>query len=252
MRKSYNNFRKIEANGNYSGDLLHVHQHTGNPNNNTDLVHLESEYAGVLPLHIIGANTSSIVTNGPIQLDLVSSTAPFKLNSNAKNVVTNLIAESASFATSASYSPGGSPATYTSSLFGTASWANNVISASYSITADTASFVSNIGSYRTVTTSSTKWITCSFNDPNQYVNINVVGAYSFTSSNHPTSGQYADLLLHINNTHTVSSTSSLSFPAAWKAIGQAWPTKITGSKSAVVWLRALDTTTVVGTYNVQP
>ena len=73
--------------------------------------------------------------------------------------------------------------------------------------------------------------------------------YSFTSSNHPSSGQLADISIYLNNTMTT--TASLSFPSAWKNIGTGWPTSITASKVAIISLRAYDTNTVVGSYNVQ-
>lgn len=98
---SYDGAFEVEATGNYSGDLLHVHQHTGNPSAVVDLVHLESESSNVNPLHISSSATCSIHSNKPIRMDFVSSSMPLLLNSNCKVAVTNLVAESASYASSA-------------------------------------------------------------------------------------------------------------------------------------------------------
>ena len=46
---------EIEATGGFTGNLLHVHQHTGNPGE-VHMVHLEAEDADVLPLCSIHAN----------------------------------------------------------------------------------------------------------------------------------------------------------------------------------------------------
>ncbi len=59
---------EIEASGAFDGDLLHVHQHTGNPSA-SDLVHLEAEDADVLPLRITSANATAISTDGDIKAD---------------------------------------------------------------------------------------------------------------------------------------------------------------------------------------
>ena len=60
-----------------------------------------------------------------------SSTGGTTLYTGSIYPITSSWAQSSSYAISASYSPGGSPATYTSSLFGTASWANYAETASY-------------------------------------------------------------------------------------------------------------------------
>jgi hypothetical protein len=46
---------EIEAVGGFSGDLVHLHQHTGNPGAGTDLLHLESEDPDVLSLRVRGS-----------------------------------------------------------------------------------------------------------------------------------------------------------------------------------------------------
>lgn len=55
---------EIEATGNFSGDLIHIHQHTGNPLANTDLVHIEASSLNVLPLRILtsGASIAADIT----------------------------------------------------------------------------------------------------------------------------------------------------------------------------------------------
>ena len=47
---------EIEASGAFSGDLVHIHQHTGNPGA-VDLMHLEADDADVVPLRVTGAGT---------------------------------------------------------------------------------------------------------------------------------------------------------------------------------------------------
>lgn len=44
---------ELEATGAFQGDLMHIHQHTGNPSN-VDLLHIEAEDTDVLPLRITG------------------------------------------------------------------------------------------------------------------------------------------------------------------------------------------------------
>jgi len=150
-----------------------------------------------------------------------------------------------------------------SMLFITSSWAltasvtilfaSNSFSASY---ANTASFAQNAGGsgpvsdYTTVFTSSTNWITCSFLNGSQVINLATGSViYSFTSSNMPGVGKSSDISIFINNTATT--TSSLSFPSNWINVGGGWPTSITASKDAVLALRAIDTSTVVGSMNIQ-
>ena len=212
-------------------------------------------------------------------------------NVSATSVTASLkgTASYANKALSSSYAPGSSAATYTSSLFGTSSWAVNVVnggsnstsaswassslSASYLTTTNnytvnglTASYISasksivvqvltasiyyNYTPYNTVLTSSTQWITCSFSNPNQVVNLTISGTYSFTSSNMPSTGNSADVIVFLNNSAVAS--SSLSFPSNWIPIHDPWPTTILASKSAVLWLRGYDVGTVIGTYNQQP
>lgn len=135
-----------------------------------------------------------------------------------------------------------------SGLFITCSWAqtasvtilfaSNSYSASYADSAsraNTASFALNAGvgatvAYTTLTTSSTNWITCSFIDIKEYINLTIGQAYNFTCSNPPTTGFYSNVVLYISNTATTQ-TCSLSFPTNWVFIGLQ-PTYLTSSKNA--------------------
>lgn len=57
----------IEASAGFSGDLVHIHQHTGNPT--ADLVHLEAEGTNITPLRIISAGGDIIITGADIVTD---------------------------------------------------------------------------------------------------------------------------------------------------------------------------------------
>lgn len=132
----------------------------------------------------------------------------------------------------------------------TASWATNAINggttlvtaSTYPITASwalTASSVNNYQIYTTLTTSSNNVLTCSFVIPNQFVELTRTASYTFTSSNHPASGQIAELVLHISHS-ALQATSSLSFPASWIWINGTVPTSMTGSKNFFLSLHAKD------------
>ena len=131
------------------------------------------------------------------------------------------------------------------------------LSSSYSATSSFAlnalgASIGNSSSYSTIFTNSTNWITASFSgSQTQWVNITQSGSYSFTASNTPQAGnsQSADILIYINNTAT--QTSSLSFPSSWINVSSTWPTYITASKNAVIWLKAFDNNTIIGTCNIQ-
>lgn len=173
--------------------------------------------------------TASVLTSA----SLVSGLAGNLLADGAGNQIT-LLAVTTSYAHTASIQT---------------SWEESSSYASASSTASYALDVSNVVSYVTITTSSTNWVTCSFRQPNQSVVFASGAAYSFTASNMPANGQVADVILHISQSST--STSSLSFPASWVNLGTGWPTQITSSKMAILWLRAMDARMVMGTYNVQ-
>ena len=137
----------------------------------------------------------------------------------------------------------------TNQFYGTATSASYSLTASY---AATASSTSPSFPYITIVTSSTNWITCSFNDQYEYVNLTVSGSYSFTSSNLPDVGKLSDLSLFINNTITgTGQTASLSFPSSWLNFNGGWPTQLTASKNALIFLRAFGTSPLIGTYQLQ-
>jgi hypothetical protein len=54
----------INGTGNFSSDLLHIHQHTGNPTAGAELLHLEASDADVVPFWLSGANDTSMVVTG--------------------------------------------------------------------------------------------------------------------------------------------------------------------------------------------
>lgn len=62
---------EIEATGGFSGDLVHIHQHTGNPGA-VDLLHLEASDADVVPLRINGAGTYDIIA-GAVSLGNITT-----------------------------------------------------------------------------------------------------------------------------------------------------------------------------------
>jgi len=140
----------------------------------------------------------------------------------------------------------------TSSYSATASVALNAspgssLSSSWASSSLSASYISPYVTYSLDLTSSTNWITASFANTNQQVNLTVSALYNFTHSNSPVLGQICDLMLFIS--HSVSSaTSSLSFPSTWTNLGNGWPTSISSSKVAMIWLRGIDTNKVIGTY----
>lgn len=63
---------EIEATGGFSGDLVHIHQHTGNPGA-VDLVHLEAVDSDVVPLRIVGAGTYDIIAGAVSFGNIVTS-----------------------------------------------------------------------------------------------------------------------------------------------------------------------------------
>ena len=80
---------EIEAVGAYSGDLLHVHQHTGNPSAGAHLVHFEAEDVDVIPVSILSANAVAIEVNKQYKSTLATGTAPLDFASTTKNVNLN-------------------------------------------------------------------------------------------------------------------------------------------------------------------
>lgn len=53
--------------GNFTGDLVHIHQHTGNAGAGTILLHLEAEDSDICPLKISGECITSIEANANIE-----------------------------------------------------------------------------------------------------------------------------------------------------------------------------------------
>jgi hypothetical protein len=86
-------------------------------------------------------------------------------------------------------------------------------------------------------------------NPNQQLNISVSGSYTFTGSNVPPSGFVSDVYVYIKNTAT--GACALTFPGAWTNLGAGWPTGLLAGKSAMLWVRAIDTGTTLGSFNVQ-
>jgi hypothetical protein len=207
-------------------------------------------------LSIAGASGSVIISGS------IASGSLWKGNASGSNSVGTSFFGTASYAINSVNAPGGSGTTlFTGSTYDiTSSWANNTVqctiailslnslaanTSSYAITASFLSGSSGASSpYQPIVgfvTSSTSWITCSFDTPNQFVEFKNTAVYNFTSSNHPTSGSCAEILLHISHSAT-GQTSSLSFPTGWKWLNtggnSSSPTALTGSRDAFLWLRA--------------
>lgn len=92
---TYDGAFEIQASGAFSGDLLHVHQHTGNPGA-TDLCHLEAEDTDVLPLHITGANANSITADKKVEaltFKSTQATGTKPIDVTSTTVCTNLNAD---------------------------------------------------------------------------------------------------------------------------------------------------------------
>jgi len=56
----------IDADGGFTGDLLHVHQHTGNPSTGTYLFHLENDDVDVVPMMITTVSSKAMSIGGGI------------------------------------------------------------------------------------------------------------------------------------------------------------------------------------------
>lgn len=155
----------------------------------------------------------------------------------------------------------------TASNANSASWALNAITSSYITTAQTASYNASsshalnsdnaitasyiapiVTQFVTVATSSAQWITASFANAEQMVNITSGQAYTFTASNLPTSINVVATSMYINNTGVAS--SSLTFPSVWNFIGTA-PASLAPSKVAILSLKAYGTSSIVAGFAVQ-
>ena len=56
---TYDGAMELEATGNFGGDLLHVHQHTGNPLAAGHLIHAETNHANVVPLLLTASSAAA-------------------------------------------------------------------------------------------------------------------------------------------------------------------------------------------------
>jgi len=80
---------ELEASGGFTGDLLHIHQHTGNVGS-VDLLHVEAADSDACGIKVSTTGTSFNCDN-VIQSTLATGTAPFTIASTTMN--TNLNAE---------------------------------------------------------------------------------------------------------------------------------------------------------------
>lgn len=86
---------EVEATGVFTGDLVRIHQHTGNPGA-TNLLAIEAEDADVVPLVVTGTGSySGKFIGGVIYVEPAIETAPFYLHLNAHGqTVTGLQSDS--------------------------------------------------------------------------------------------------------------------------------------------------------------
>jgi hypothetical protein len=77
---------KLEASANFSGDLIHIHQHTGNPGAST-LLGMEASDSDVKGI-VIDITSTAGIRNNQQYVSSLSGTAPFVINATAVN--TNL------------------------------------------------------------------------------------------------------------------------------------------------------------------
>lgn len=172
--------------------------------------------------------TASWARSASISLTYVTATSA----SWATQSMSASFADTASFALNANASP-------------SASWASSSISASVALT---ASIIGGQYPYTTVTTNSLWWITCSFENTDQFIGLTTASVYYFTSSNMPDVGNTSNTSLFLS--HSAPYTSSLVFPSTWYWLGTA-PSYISSSKVAVITLKAFGPQLVVGAYSVQ-
>lgn len=204
----------------------------------------ESIVLNVSPNTVLYFDTSSLIQT--VNATQIPITASWAMTSSVSLIVA--LEVSASWASS-SYT-----ASYIDFPIVTASYASastTCESASYAVT---ASFALNGGggggsttasAYTTVSTAS-NWITVSFLDQEEWVNITAAALYNFTCSNVASSSQVMTTTLFINNTATA--TSSMAFPSDWVFIGNA----ITSlSRSAVLSLRNYGGTKTVASLGFQ-
>ena len=63
---------ELEISGAFTGDVLHIHQHTGNPGAGTHLIHLEADDIDVMPLWVDAAGTISAEFTKAIKVDTIN------------------------------------------------------------------------------------------------------------------------------------------------------------------------------------
>jgi hypothetical protein len=89
---------ELEVTGNFTGDLLHVHQHTGAPGVGTDLIHLESDSTNVNPLRITSPGTVApmIVSSSVLVSNLNANYLNGLSQSSAPGATASILATDAS------------------------------------------------------------------------------------------------------------------------------------------------------------
>ena len=120
--------------------------------------------------------------------------------------------------------------------------------ASYALNGGGGGGSTTASAYMAIVTSSLNWITMSFLDQEEWVNITVGALYNFTCSNVASSSQVMSTTLYMNNTATT--TSSLAFPSDWVFIGSA-PASLSSSRGAVLSLRNYGGIKNVASFGVQ-
>jgi len=100
---TYDGAFEIQASGAFAGDLLHVHQHTGNPGT-SHLAHFEASDADVIPLHITGPTNDG----STLLADLADSDGAtvFSVDSNG-NIIAPTLSGNASTSTALAADPSG-------------------------------------------------------------------------------------------------------------------------------------------------
>jgi hypothetical protein len=83
---------EYNVSGAFTGEVIHLHQHTGNPGKPTHLIHMEADDADVVPLHCISSgDTNSYFEGGLVWAD--SITTPVMTVSSILNLGLHTIAE---------------------------------------------------------------------------------------------------------------------------------------------------------------
>ena len=185
----------------------------------------ESVVLNVQPNTVLYFDTTSLVNN--VNAQMIPITASWALTASVSTVIGFTV--SASWATQS----------LSSSFSSTASYALNGGGGGGSTTAS---------AYMAIATSSLNWITMSFLDSEEWVNIGIGALYNFTCSNVASSSQVMSTTLYMNNTATT--TSSLAFPSDWVFIGSA-PASLSSSRGAVLSLRNYGGIKNVASFGVQ-